>query len=159
MHLQKNDGPVGRGNAPSEPGMLSLRDGAETTLSRSDGQPSEIVADAAVIIITIEPAPDAPGRWTARLASDDRILAESRAPFCDAAHALLGAGHDPHVILEMRRPGVPSWDLRAPLRAAAPADVTESPFGPKFVSHRSTGEAGADCNKSAAGAVSEGRNA
>jgi len=74
---------------------------------------------ASTLALTINPAPRSAGRYEARLDGNDRVLCISRAPFLDAARALIAAGHDENTILEMYRLGASSWDLRAPLLVAA----------------------------------------
>ena len=111
---------------------------------------------ASTLPLIITPAPHGAGRYQAHLDGDDRVLCISRAPLLDAARALIAAGHDADAILEMYRPGVSSWDLRAPLLVAAQLDVAETPFGPKFVRHRRPIEGCVDCNRSTARAFSGG---
>jgi hypothetical protein len=60
------------------------------------------------------------------------IVSASAQPFLDAARILVGEGHDVNAVLEMRRPGAASWDLRGPLWAAARLDVERG----RFVRHR-----------------------
>jgi hypothetical protein len=109
---------------------------------------------ASRLTLIIAPASRGAGRYEARIDGDDRVLCISRAPFFDAARALIAAGHDADAILEMCRPGASSWDLRAPLQIAAQLDVAETPFGPKFIRHRRPIEGCVDCNRSTARAFS-----
>jgi hypothetical protein len=106
--------------------------------------------------IVVSPASRGAGRYEARLDGNDRVLCISRAPFLDAARALIAAGHDADAILEMYRLGASSWDLRAPLQIAAQLDGAETPFGPKFVRHRRPVEGSVDCIRSTARAFSGG---
>ena len=100
--------------------------------------------------IVVAPSPRGAGRFEARLDGEDRVWCVSKMPFLDAARALIAAGHDADAILEMCRLGASSYALRAPLKIAAQLDVTETPFGPKFVRRRWPIEACVDCNRSTA---------
>jgi hypothetical protein len=59
------------------------------------------------------------------------IVASSRQPFLDAARVLIGEGHNPRTILEMRHVGTDHIALCSPLWAAAKLDVKDG----KFVNH------------------------
>jgi hypothetical protein len=136
MRARKRQGPATRGNAPAGPGMLSVADGCISRPNRGHGQPSDIIADpAVVIVIKVQPLASPPGCYEALL-GNECIVAQSRTPFCDAARKLLDLGLHNASMLVMRRLGSAAECLRAPIGVAAEMTVEESAFGPVFRRHR-----------------------
>jgi hypothetical protein len=83
-----------------------------------------------MIELTVLPA--GPGRFEARL--DNRVLAKSRTPFCDAARQLLDLGYDRDDVVTMRHAGSGTVALRAKVGVAARLTVSEEPR-PAFRRH------------------------
>jgi hypothetical protein len=86
--------------------------------------------------ISITVASRGRGKFVVHL--DGRLLVTSRTPFCEAARVLLAEGHDPAVVLQMRRPDRAAccWDLRGPIGKAASLTVREDNGPPQFAPYR-----------------------
>jgi hypothetical protein len=107
--------------------------------------------------VTVLVAPLGCGLFSARTLAGREIVSASRTPLLTAARVLLAKGLPPKAIIEIRRTGAVTWDLRAPIDIAAGLDVREGPYGPKFVRYREPREGAVDCIKSTVGAPDERR--
>jgi hypothetical protein len=101
--------------APTNGASLCRPIGASGQTSRPSAAPITILVRSA----------KSSGYFEARVQGAELLLVTSRQPLLDAARALLAVGCDPEVVLEIRRPGATSWDLRAILRVAARLTVDE----------------------------------
>ncbi len=68
-----------------------------------------------------------------RLTGKSVLTVHSRTPFTDMARLLVAAGHDPGVVLEMRREGSDTIALRGRIGKAAGLTVQETDGAPRFV--------------------------
>jgi hypothetical protein len=93
------------------------------------------MTDDGFITIIVVPVPQAPGRFSAKLAGTHELLAtSSRAPFLDAARRLLELGHSADAVLVMKHAGSDIACLRAAVGKAAALTVKEKAGGsrPRF---------------------------
>jgi hypothetical protein len=89
------------------------------------------------ISIIVSPIKASPGRFQARLRSNDELLvASSRQPFVDSARALIEKGYGPIMMLEMMHADSNVVAVRARLGKAARISVEEGVNGPRFVPFR-----------------------
>lgn|SRR5262245_12615132 len=88
---------------------------------------------SAPTVVVVVSAGRTPGRFTAKLASDRRVLvASSRTPFLAAARRLLRLGYPADATLAMRHAGSETESLRATIGNAAALTVKETEHGPAF---------------------------
>jgi hypothetical protein len=116
---------------------------------------NDCTSDESGSLVTVFVAPVGRGLYSATNLGGRKIVAASRTPLLAAARILLAEGMPPATVIEMRRTGAVTWDLRAPIGVAAGLDVREGPYGPKFVRYREPHEGAVDCIKSTVGAPDE----
>jgi hypothetical protein len=117
-------------------------------MTRTSAAVNDCTSDEGGSSVTVLVAPLGCGLFSARTLAGREIVSASRTPFLTAARFLLAEGVSRATIIEMRRPGAVTWDLRAPIGVAAGLDVREGPYGPKFVCYREPVEGVLDCIKS-----------
>ena len=115
----------------------------------------ECTGDEGGSLVTVLVAPVGRGLYSATTLGGRKIVAASRTPLLAAARVLLAEGTPPATIIETRRPGGATWELRARIGLAAGLDVREGPYGPKFVRYREPLEGALDCVKSSVDAPDE----
>ena len=128
---------------------------AITEVLSSHGDKTSVNDCTAMNAVTVLVAPVGRGQYSATTLGGRKIVAASRTPLLTAARVLLAKGLPPKAIIEMRRTGAVTWDLRAPIGLAAGLDVREGPYGPKFVRYREPREGAVDCIKSTVEASDE----
>ena len=117
-------------------------------MKRTSAAVNDCTSDEGGSSVTVLVAAVGRGLYSATTVDGCKIVSESRTPLLTAARVLLAGGTPPATIIEMRRPGAVTWDLRAPIGVAAGLDVREGPYGPKFVRYRESLEGALDCIKS-----------
>lgn len=132
MGSRLSNGPVGLGYAPAGPEMLSAVDSPSITVNPDYRQAGAVVSiqGTANLVLIAAPDPQRAGHFTARLAGGNRLLARSRAPFFDAARALIADGLDPATRLTMMHSGSATESLSATIGVAARYAVEERAHGP-----------------------------